>query len=99
MRYTVNFERATADFDFARKPGTLMLSSEGKAQAVEHAGHDGYLGEIRYFLECIKTGQKPTRVTAEDAVTGLQIIEAERKSIRERGCGHRLEQFCDRFIG
>lgn len=81
MRYNVNFERATADFDFARKPATLMLSGDGKSEPVEHAKHDGYMGEISYFLECVKTGQKPQRVTADDAVTGLQIIEAERKSI------------------
>ncbi len=81
MRYTVNFERATADFDFARKPATLMLSGEGKSEPVEHANHDGYMGEISYFLECVKTGQKPQRVTADDAVTGLQIVEAEKKSI------------------
>ena len=52
-----------------------------KDEAVEHSQLDGYMGEISYFLECVKTGQKPQRITADDAVTGLQIIEAERKSI------------------
>jgi predicted dehydrogenase len=36
---------------------------------------------MAYFIECVRTGRKPTRVTAEDAVTGLQIVEAEKRSI------------------
>ena len=80
MRYTVNFERATADFDIGRKE-TLILYGDGKAQAAEHGKHDGYTGELSYFLECVRTRQKPDRVTADDAVTGLTIVEAEKKSV------------------
>jgi predicted dehydrogenase len=80
MRYTVVFEQATADYDLARKD-TLMLSMNGKSEPVPHATHDGWTGEIGYFLECVKTGQKPERVTAEDGVVGLQIAEAERRSV------------------
>jgi predicted dehydrogenase len=80
MRYTVAFERATADYDLARKD-TLLLSSNGKTEPVAHASHDGWTGELGYFLECVKTRQKPQRVTADDAVAGLQIVESERRSI------------------
>jgi hypothetical protein len=80
MRYTVVFERATADYDLAR-PETLMLSADGKSEPVPHATHDGWTGELGYFLECVKTKQKPERVTADDAVVGLKIMEAERRSV------------------
>jgi len=80
MQYTVNFERATADFDIGRKD-SLMLYGGGKAEAVQHGHHDGYSGELGYFLECVRTNQKPERVTADDAVMGLQIVEAEKRSI------------------
>jgi predicted dehydrogenase len=79
MRYTVAFERATADYDLGRQD-TLMLSSGGKTEPVPHATHDGWTGELGYFLECVKTKRKPGRVTADDAVAGLQIVEAERRS-------------------
>ena len=80
MQYTVVFERATADYGLGRKD-TLRLYADGKSQAVPHAAHDGWTGELGYFLECVKTGTRPQRVTADDAVAGLQIVEAERRSI------------------
>jgi predicted dehydrogenase len=80
MEFNVNFERATAEFVSSRE-NPLMLYANGKALTVEHAKHNGYVGEMSYFLECVKTDTKPQRVTADDAVIGLQIVEAERKSI------------------
>ena len=80
MRATVVFERATADYDLSR-PDTLMLYADGKAEKVTTAKSDGWTGELAYFLECVKTNTRPQRVTAEDAVAGLQILEAERRSV------------------
>jgi predicted dehydrogenase len=80
MRYTVNFERASADFDSSR-PDTLIVYGDNKSEIITTNKPDGYAGEMSYFIECVKTGQKPQRVTADDAVAGLQIIEAEKKSI------------------
>jgi predicted dehydrogenase len=81
MKYTVNFDRATADYDSGRASGPLILYGEGKAETIEASKVDGFVGELSYFIECVKTGTKPDRVTADDAVMGLQIIEAEKKSI------------------
>jgi predicted dehydrogenase len=82
MQATLHFENATAEYDFGRKePAPLVVYSEGKANAIEVPQHDGYVGEMNYFLECIRTGRRPTRVTAEDAVTGIEIVEAEKRSI------------------
>ena len=80
MTYTVNFERATADFDIGR-PDPLVVYGKDKAEAIKCDSRDGYVGELGYFLECVRTNQKPERVTADDAVVGLQIVEAERRSI------------------
>ena len=33
------------------------------------------------FIECVTSGRKPQRVTAQDAVAGLQIVEAEKQSV------------------
>ena len=82
MQYTVHFEKATAEFEFGRKEGgPLHVYADGKSQPIEVPKRDGYVGELAYFIECVKSGNKPTRVTAEDAVVGLQIVEAEKRSI------------------
>ena len=85
MQYTVHFERATAEFDFGRKEGgPLAVYADGKSQPIDLPKRDGYAGELAYFIDCVKSGRKPTRVTAEDAVVGLQIVEAEKRSIETR---------------
>jgi predicted dehydrogenase len=81
MQYTVNFESATADFDLAREQ-PLRLSQNGQTEAVDAGPGFGYAAELRYFLDCVKTGQRPTVVTADDAVRSLRLVEAEVKSIR-----------------
>jgi predicted dehydrogenase len=81
MRYTANFESATADFDLGReKP--LMLYQNGKAEAVECAPEFGYVGELRYFIDCVTRGEKPSVVTVDDAVRSIRIVEAEVRSAR-----------------
>lgn len=80
-KYTVNFERATADFDSSRSAAPLVLHGEGKAETIEVSKVDGFVGELSYFVECVRTNTKPDRVTADDAVVGLSIIEAEKRSI------------------
>jgi len=82
MRYTINFERATADYDLGRAD-TLLLSHEGKSQPVRVEGGTGYEAELRYFVDCVRQGEKPSVVSAADALPGLKIVAAEGKSIRE----------------
>ena len=88
MRYTVNFEHATADFDITRER-PLIVSHGGSAEPIDFAG-DGYEAELAYFVDCIENGRRPSVVTADDAVTGMRILEAEQRSI-ETGAIERLE--------
>jgi predicted dehydrogenase len=80
--YTVNFQTATADYQRVRKPA-LKLCHKGKCQAVELSEPDGFVGELAYFLDCVKSQRKPQRVTVDDAVNCLEMIEAEKESIEE----------------
>jgi predicted dehydrogenase len=85
MAYTVNFEGATADYDFGRGEEALRLFEEGQpAQTVRCEKSDGYRGELGYFLECIGQKTRPKRVTAEDGVLSLRICEAEERSVLSR---------------
>ena len=83
MSYTVNFERATADYDLARGKEALRLCEEGRpARVIACEGADGYVGELRHLVECIQTGRAPSVVTARDGLQSIEICEAEEKSAR-----------------
>ncbi|MCX8156516.1 MAG: Gfo/Idh/MocA family oxidoreductase [Verrucomicrobiae bacterium] len=82
MSYTVNFERATADFDVARGEEALKVFVEGQPPLVVRSeGPDGYVGEIAHFLDSILAGRPPSVVTAADGLSAIEICEAEEASI------------------
>jgi predicted dehydrogenase len=81
MQYTVNFEKATADFDLAREQ-PLKVSQGGKTEAIDCGPGFGYAAELRYFLDCVGKGERPSIVTADDGVRSIKIVEAEVKSAR-----------------
>jgi predicted dehydrogenase len=83
MTFTIQCERATLDFDFQRGPNALRVTLAGKeARTIKLRGTDGYHGEIRHFIHCIRRGEPSKIVTAEDALAVLEICEAEEKSVR-----------------
>ncbi|MCP4378205.1 MAG: Gfo/Idh/MocA family oxidoreductase [bacterium] len=81
MSYMVNFENATADFDFSRGDDALLLSTGGDKQTITCEGSDGYEGELAYMADCIASGTPPTIVTAEQAAESVRIVEAEIESV------------------
>jgi predicted dehydrogenase len=82
MAYTVNFERATADYDLARGADALKLCEEGQpARFVRCEGPDGYEGELRHMIDAILAGKPPSTVTAQDGLSAVEICEAEEKSV------------------
>ncbi|HEV2207201.1 MAG TPA: Gfo/Idh/MocA family oxidoreductase [Verrucomicrobiae bacterium] len=82
MAYTLHCERATLDFELGRGADALQVTAHGQApQTVKFDGPDGYGQEVRYAVECVRTGLAPAVVTARDGLTALEICEAEEKSI------------------
>jgi predicted dehydrogenase len=83
MAYTVIFERATADFDLSRGPEALRLFEPGRAgRTVPLEPGDGYVQELSYLVGCLREGRAPERVTLADALSAVEICEAEERSIR-----------------
>ena len=88
MRYTVVFERATADFDITRTP-TLLLCKDGRADAPAPPSVpplSAYEIEIRHFLAAVvaaTTGgtTPPLTATIDDAVRTTLLLEAEQRSM------------------
>ena len=81
--YTVNFENATADYDLARGADGLKLFEKGQpARVVKCDGPDGYVNELLHFIAAIQSGKAPSVVTAADAVSAVEICEAEERSAK-----------------
>ncbi|MEP0845694.1 MAG: Gfo/Idh/MocA family oxidoreductase [Phycisphaerae bacterium] len=83
MRYRVEFERATAEFDLASR-ATLTLHNAAGTQEVPLPAGDGYDGQIRHLVERIAAGRRDLLATPAEAEAVLRLIEAEHKSL-ERG--------------
>ena len=86
MRYTVVFDKATADFDAAREGKVLILHRAGakEGEVVKVGAKNGWELEIDYFLQCIEEKKKPKLITVQDARDSIALVHAEAKSIRER---------------
>jgi predicted dehydrogenase len=83
MAYTVNFEKATVDFDSSRGAEALKVCQDGrKPKFPRTTGSDGYVGELRHMIDSIRAGRPPATVTPHDALNAVRICEAEEKSIR-----------------
>jgi len=83
MFYNANFQRATAVFDLDKAPTPLTLYRKGKApEVVKIPEGMGYTYELRYLLNCIRKGVRPTTVTVRDAAKALRIVEAESRSAK-----------------
>ncbi len=83
MAYTLQCERATVDFDLARGPEALQVTETGQStRVIKSEQGDGYSLEIDYMLECVLRGRPPKVVNARDAVTTLEICEAEEESVK-----------------
>jgi len=84
MRYTANFERATAVYDLgasADSPLTLYVPGR-EPEAVPLESGLGYDHEIAYLIECIRHDRRPDRVTLREAAEAIRIIEAEAESVK-----------------
>jgi predicted dehydrogenase len=81
MSFAINFESATLDYDFARGAQALKLFRESRTEVVTCKTENGYVGELRYFTDCIRRGEKPAIVTGPDAVECLKVLEAEQESV------------------
>ena len=81
MSYLVNFESATVDYDMARGEECLRVCERGKPPTHLRLDEpDGYVGELRHFVECVERGATP-EITPEDGLSAVEICAAEELSI------------------
>ena len=81
MRYRVDFESATAEFDLARETPLLVHASEPDPTVVELPSGSGYRYQVAHFLDAIEAGRQPTGVSITDGLEAVRLVEAEAKSV------------------
>jgi len=82
MRFTVNFEAGTADYDSLRTDAPLLLCRDGNATPIEIGPGTGYDGEIRHLVSILAGLESgPPRATMADALAVTLLLEAERRSL------------------
>jgi len=81
MRYVVEFDKATADFDLTRNP-PLLLHHPDRTETIELPSGTGYDGEIRHLLDCVLDPSQCLRVSLDDALGVVLMLEAEMESLR-----------------
>jgi len=75
MRYLVNFERGTADFDISRTP-QLWWHADGKTETIDVGPLTGYDMEVRHLCDHLRKGT-PLLADINDAVLTAQLLERE----------------------
>jgi predicted dehydrogenase len=81
MGYTAVFERGTLDFDIQR-PKPVMLYSDASAEEIPVGSTDGWFEEIRYMVDCVARGAKPTLNPIRSTEISMHIVQAEARSVQ-----------------
>jgi len=84
MSYHVAFEEAEVRYSSSASP-TVKVLRKGKEQPEypEMPPEDGYLRELRYFVECVRDGRAPERVSLPSVRETMALAFAELESIQK----------------
>jgi len=80
MSYLAQFEEATLAYDGGREKPLVVYPAKGEPFTPELAAHDGYEGEVRYFMSVL--GGVPSRCMPEESRDAVAIGLAARESVR-----------------
>ena len=72
MEYTVVADGGTLDYSSAGRPPTLY-KADGTAEPLTLSAQDGYVEEIKYFVNCVQTNTQPTYCTPESSVQAVKL--------------------------
>lgn len=84
MGFRALFEHGAIEMGMAPDPA-LRVIRNGKAAKVKLTGPNGYISEMRYFIDCIKGRKRNTTCTPASTRDSIRMVELERESIRRDG--------------
>lgn len=80
--FCVCLERATVEHDAKSGTPLTVHTADGKSLTPRVPKHDGYVAELRHFVDCIAAGKRSDVVTAADARDALKVTLAEARSVK-----------------
>jgi predicted dehydrogenase len=75
MEYTVLADNGVVEFSSAGRPATVYWKDE-RSEPLPAPDVDPYAEEIRYFVECCRTGQHPDRCSPRDSALAVRVAKA-----------------------
>jgi len=82
MAFRMVCEEASVEFNTQTDGKLHVYPAAGGDIVPDIPSEDGYVGEHRYFFDCIAAGRQPERVTARSSCDALALIEAEKACIQ-----------------
>lgn len=80
MAFRIVLEGAALEFN-TLTDGRLHVYAGGNDETPDLDSEDGYCREHRHFIACMEAGRASDRVTPEDALASIRLIERERALI------------------
>jgi predicted dehydrogenase len=72
MEYTVVSDGGTVEYNSAGRPPALY-KQDGSEVLLDLGPQDGYVEEIRYFVQCVKAGRHPDLCPPESSVQAVKL--------------------------
>ena len=80
--FCVCLQKATVEHDAKSGTALTVHTAAGKTLQPKVPAHDGYVAELRHFVDCIEGGKRSDVVTAQDARDALKVTLAEAKAVK-----------------
>jgi predicted dehydrogenase len=80
--FCVVLEKATIEMDLKGQKPLTIHPMKGKSITPKLPKDDGYVAELKHFVDCIAKGKGSDVVTAQDARNALAVCLAEVRSVR-----------------
>ena len=80
--FLVVLERASIELGIKSGAPLTVHTLEGKTLTPKVAKGDGYINELKHFVDCVASGKPSEVVTPQDARTALAVCLAEAKSVK-----------------
>jgi len=80
--FCVVLEKATVEHDARSGLALTVHTRAGKTLKPKVPAGDGYIAELRHFVDCVAKGQAPTVVTPQAARDAVKVCLAEAKSVK-----------------
>jgi predicted dehydrogenase len=84
MEYTVVADGGTFEFNSMRGNGVGLYTADGEMKEVEVSDENPFTAELRYFLDCVESGQKPAFCPPEESAASVRLARFLLKA-REAG--------------